>query len=136
MLNIGDLSRLTNVSTQTIRYYERINLLPDPQRAANGYRLYDETDVERLKFIQRSRALDFSLDDIAEILAFRERQEPPCRYVMTVIKQQMNDIDQHIRDLERIRDELKIIYEAGLQLPEDIQMNVCVCHLIKVGIEE
>src|SRR5574341_2395696 len=133
MLNIGDLSEQTGVSTQTIRYYERIQLLPEPKRASNGYRIYDAADIERLTFIQRSRALDFSLAEIAEILAFRERNEPPCQYVMAVMRQQITAIQQRIHDLERLQDELTVLYEAGQLLPEDVQMRACICHLIHAG---
>ncbi len=133
MLSIGYLSEQTGVSTQTIRYYERIHLLPEPKRATNGYRMYDEIDVERLQFIQRARALDFSLDEVSEILAFRDRNEPPCQYVINTMKTQISEIQAHIHDLEQLRDELIELYEAGKQLPEDVQMRTCVCHLIKVG---
>jgi DNA-binding transcriptional MerR regulator len=135
MYSIGQLSQRTGVSSETIRYYERITLLSRPQRAENGYRQYGETDVERLQFIRRSRALDFTLDEIREILAFRERQEPPCRYVMSVMQERMEEIERRIQDLEKLRDEIKDLHEAGKQLPEDVQMKTCVCHLIQTSKE-
>lgn len=134
MLRIGDLSTLTGVPTKTIRYYESIGLLPMPQRSENGYRRYAKSDVDRLQFIRCARALDFTLDDIAEILAFQERNEPPCRYVMAVMKAQIDEIQQRIRDLEHLRDELTALYEMGKDLPEDVQMRGCVCHFIQVGV--
>lgn len=130
MYKIGELSALTSVPTKTIRYYEEIRLLPPARRAENGYRLYDEADVERLKFIRRARSLDFALEDIVEILAFRDRDEPPCRYVMDLMQSQIEAISTRIRDLEKLRDELTTLYGAGQQLPEDVQMRSCVCHLI------
>lgn len=133
MLSIGQLSQQTGISPQAIRYYERIALLPPPQRAANGYRVYTEADVERLNFIRRARALDFTLDEIDEILAFRERQEPPCSYVLDVMDRRIEEINARIRDLQRLRDEMTELYEAGRLLPEDVQMRECVCHLIKTG---
>jgi len=134
MLQIGELSEQTGVPSKTIRYYEEIGLLPEPQRAENGYRLYSQDDVDRLQFIRRARALDFALDEIAEILAFRERNEPPCRYVMDLIGHQIDAIETRIRDLERIRDELKALHEAGQDLPEDVRMRTCICHLVQTGI--
>jgi DNA-binding transcriptional MerR regulator len=133
VVSIGDLSKQTGISAQTIRYYERIHLLPEPKRASNGYRIYDETAIERLQFIQRARALDFSLKVVGDILAFRERNEPPCQYVMQTMKEQVIEIQAHIHALEQLRSELLKLYEAGRQLPEDVQMRTCVCHLIKVG---
>lgn len=130
MYSIGQLSQLTKVSNETIRYYERIDLLPLPQRAENGYRQYSDADVERLDFIRRSRALDFTIDQIKEILAFRERQEPPCQYVMGVMETRIDEIESRIRDLTRLRNEIEALHKAGKSLPEDVQMKTCVCHLI------
>ncbi|MDQ7026814.1 MAG: heavy metal-responsive transcriptional regulator [Anaerolineae bacterium] len=134
MVSIGQLSQQTGISTETIRYYERIALLPPAKRAANGYRQYDERDIERLLFIKRSRALDFTLNDIREILAFRERNEPPCQYVMTVMETQIDEIEQRIHDLEQLRSEIKALHEAGQSLPDDVQMKTCVCHLIQTSV--
>jgi MerR family mercuric resistance operon transcriptional regulator len=136
MFTIGNLSKQTDVSTEAIRYYERIGLIPKPQRADNGYRVYTQSDVERLNFIRRARALDIALDEIDEILAFRERNEAPCSHVMTVMEQRIEEIENRIRDLQRMRDEIQQLYEAGKQLPEDVQMKTCVCHLIQTGIQE
>ena len=133
MYSIGQLSQHTGVSTETIRYYERIALLPPPRRADNGYRQYDDDDVERLQFVRRSRTLDFGIDEIKEILAFRERQEPPCQYVMAVMEERTGEIDKRIQDLQRLRNEITVLYEAGKQLPEDVQMKTCVCHLIQTS---
>ena len=136
MFTIGTLSKKTGVSTETIRYYERIGLIPQPQRADNGYRIYAEEDSERLSFIRRARALDIALNEIEEILAFRERNEPPCSHVMRVMERRIEEIESRIRDLQRMRDEIQYLYEAGKQLPEDVQMKACVCHLIQTGIRE
>ncbi|MBZ0294488.1 MAG: heavy metal-responsive transcriptional regulator [Anaerolineae bacterium] len=136
MFTIGELSEKTSVSTEAIRYYERIGLIPEPQRADNGYRLYIEADVDRLNFIRRARALDIALDEIDEILAFRERNEAPCAHVMKVMERRIEEIENRIRDLQKMRDEIKHLYEAGKQLPDDVQMKVCVCHLIQTGIRE
>lgn len=133
MLSIGELSQQTGVSTQTIRYYERIKLLPEPNRAGNRYRVYDDSDVERLLFVNRARQLDFALEDIAEILAFRDRHEPPCSYVMNLMTRQIAEIERRIADLQRLRGELVNLHRIGLTMPEDIEMKQCICHLIQSG---
>ena len=130
-LTIGELSTKTGVPSKTIRYYESIQILPEAQRKENGYRVYSDSDVERLTFIRSARALDFTLDDIREILAFRDREEPPCTYVMGLMKAQLTQIDQRIAELERLRGELSTLYQVGRALPEDAQMKTCVCHLIE-----
>jgi DNA-binding transcriptional MerR regulator len=136
MFQIGELSTRTGVSSKTIRYYEEVGLLPPAKRADNDYRIYDDEDVERLGFIRRARSLDFALEDIDEILAFRDRNEPPCSYVMQLMRCQIDEISSRIHDLERTRDELSTLHETGLQLPEDVQMRSCVCHLIGTGVTE
>ena len=136
MFSIGELSSQTGVSTQTIRYYERIALLPEPRRAENGYRIYNNADIDRLRFVTRARQLDFSLDDIAEILAFRERNEAPCSVVMDVMARQIDEIDNRITDLIRLREDLAQLHRIGLTMPEDIEMKRCVCHLIKSGLSD
>jgi DNA-binding transcriptional MerR regulator len=133
MLQIGDLSKLVDISTKTIRYYEEIELLPPPRRAENGYRQYDQSDVERLRFIRRARSLDFALDDIMEILAFRERGEAPCQYVMFLMEERIGQIAERIKNLKSLKTDLKQLHKKGLQLPEDVEMKQCVCHLIEVG---
>lgn len=136
MYSIGQLSQHTKVSNETIRYYERINLLPPSRRATNGYRRYDDVDVERLQFIRRLRAFDFALEEIREILAFKERQEPPCQYVMNVMDKQIHEIEQRMQDLKKLQGEIKSLHEAGRKLPEDVQMKTCVYHLIQVSGSE
>lgn len=131
MYQIGELSAISEVSTQTIRYYERAGVLPEPERAPNGYRIYDQDDVDRLRFVRSARALDFSLDDIQEILELRDQGTAPCTYVMGLMEEQVSAIDDRIRELERLRAELKRLHEAGLQMPDDVRMKECVCHLIE-----
>lgn len=134
MFRIKELGKRTNLPAKTIRYYEQIRLLPAAKRGENQYRLYDEADVERLRFIKSARALDFSLQEIAQILATRDRNKPPCRHVMAMLQDHMDDIAARIRDLEQLHQELSDVYETGKHLPEDLQMRACVCNLIQVGI--
>jgi DNA-binding transcriptional MerR regulator len=133
MFQIGDLSARTGVPTKTIRYYEEIGLLPPAQRDDNRYRLYDRKDAEQLRFIRSARALDFSLQEIAQILAARDRHEPPCHHVMDLIQSHIEEIELRIRELEQLKQELTTLYETGQDLPEDIHMRACVCHLIQIS---
>ena len=105
-LLIGELARETGISDKTIRYYEDVGVLPQPARLDNGYRVYDERDVARLQFVRHARALDLSLDDIEEILAFRERGEAPCLYVIRLIEAKIDEVGQRIAGLEKLRQEL------------------------------
>ena len=129
---IPELAKRTGVPAKTIRYYESIGLLPRPKRAANNYRQYAPADVERLRFIASARALDFSLADVAEILAARDKGMAPCQRVLDVIAQRLTEIDQRIAGLLALRDSLRQLQSEGAILPrDDVQGEHCVCYLLK-----
>ncbi len=129
---IRDLAQHTDISAHTIRFYEAKGLLPAPQRAANNYRQYTPTDVERIRFIASARSLGFALDDIAEILTARDQGIAPCQRVLDVIRQRLEAIDHRIADLFALRESLAGLHAAGVTLPlDDIQGEHCVCSLLK-----
>lgn len=132
MLTIGELSKQSKVARQTIRYYEQVGVLPEPERAKNGYRLYDQGDVDRLAFVRSARALEFSPDDIGEILAFRDRNEAPCSYVAELIPEKLSEIDVQITKLRRLQLELQRLSAKAANLDhESIAAKDCICHLIE-----
>lgn len=131
-LQIGQLAQAAGTSAKTIRFYEETGLLPPAQRAENGYRLYGDEDVRRLRFIRRARRLDFTLDDLKEVLALRDRGEAPCRYVMQLLQKKSTEIEEQIRQLRELQQELHTLAQQAAQLPDDdIEMKTCVCHLIE-----
>ena len=130
-MKIQDLSRITGVSAKTIRYYEEIGLLPAPARAENNYRQYGEQDVERLRLVAGARRLDLSLDDIQEILAFRDHREAPCRVLLERMAQKADEIAERIRALQQTEDELRALHDLGMTFPmDDVEGKLCVCHLV------
>lgn len=132
MYQIKDLAEQTGITSSTIRYYEDIGVLPYPKRADNGYRLYDDADLERVRFVTRARRLGFSLDEISEIIGLRERGETPCTFVVDRISVKLNEIDQQITDLIQLQDDLQQLQAQSAQIPQEaIQGKSCVCHLIE-----
>ncbi len=130
-MRIKQFSQLTNLSAKTIRYYEDIGLLPPSNRLGNGYRDYDETDVDRARFVAGARGLDFSLDDIQEILGLREQREAPCRVVLDLLQERANEISQRIAELQHMEAELRELHRLGLTFPtDDVDGKNCVCHLV------
>ncbi|MBE0409806.1 MAG: heavy metal-responsive transcriptional regulator [Anaerolineales bacterium] len=130
-MKISQLARTTGLSDRTIRYYEAIGVLPQPKRLANGYRVYAESDVDRLKFVIGLRRLDFSLDDIQEILAMRDRHEGSCRVVLELLSVKAEQVSQRINELQLLEDELHRLYQAGLTYPlDDVDGKDCICHLV------
>ena len=131
-MRIKQFSQLTNLPVKTIRYYEDIGLLPSPHRLDNGYRDYDETDVDKARFVAGARSLDFSLDDIREILALREQREAPCRVVLGLLQERADEINRRVADLQRMEAELRELYRLGLTFPtDDVDGKNCVCHLVR-----
>lgn len=130
-MQIRELVKRTGVPAKTIRYYEDIDLLPPPTRQANGYRQYNETDINRLSLVSGARRLDFSLAEIKEILDLRDRNEPPCHTMLNLLQQKSKQIQQRIAELQRLDSDLDQLYTLGLTFPtDDVEGKNCICHLV------
>jgi MerR family transcriptional regulator, mercuric resistance operon regulatory protein len=101
-LPIGKLSFLSGVNIETIRYYERIKMLPAPPRAANGRRVYDPSHLRILGFIRRSRELGFSLDEIRALIRLGGPEKATCREVRTIAAHHLEEIRAKLDDLRRL----------------------------------
>ncbi|MBI2455716.1 MAG: helix-turn-helix domain-containing protein [candidate division NC10 bacterium] len=106
-LAIGTLSKHTGTNVETIRYYERVRLLPAPPRSAGGYRLYGAGHLKRLSFIRRARALGFSLEEVRTLLALADERKRPCAEVRVVAEAHLKDVRRKIADLEAMERVLK-----------------------------
>lgn len=105
-LKIGEVAKLSGIGIEALRFYERGGLLGRPGRTQSGYRLYDREVLERLDFIKRAQVLGFSLDEIKQIIAEKEAGESPCEAVRDVVRTRLSELDQHMRDMRRYRNEL------------------------------
>jgi DNA-binding transcriptional MerR regulator len=130
-VRIGELGKKTGLTPKTIRYYEAIGLLPDPGRTPSGYRDYGEDALERLGFIKAAQAVGFTLGEVKEILAFRTRGETPCAHVASLMEQRVRTLSEHIRDLQRMRAELKSLVQKARSLPEP--RPGMFCHIIETA---
>jgi MerR family mercuric resistance operon transcriptional regulator len=101
-LPIGELSLLSGVNIETIRYYERIEMLPAPPRAANGRRVYDPSHLRILAFIRRSRELGFSLDEIRALIRLGGPEKATCREVRKIAMHHLEEIRTKLEDLRRL----------------------------------
>src|SRR5216684_6797234 len=99
---IGELSRLSGVNIETIRYYERIKMLPAPPRTASGRRVFGATDLRFLVFIRRSRELGFSLDEIRALLRLGAPAMASCSEVKEIATRHLEDIRAKLRDLKKL----------------------------------
>jgi DNA-binding transcriptional MerR regulator len=114
---IGELAASQGVDSKTIRYYESVGVLPDPERSPSGYRIYHRDDEARLRFVKAARSLDLSLGEIKEILRLRDQGRAPCTYVTQALERRLGDVDEAIRELSRLKTELVRLRRRARQLP-------------------
>lgn len=107
-MNIGEAADLTGLPAKTIRYYEDIGLIK-PGRAANGYRDYNDKDVHRLAFIQRSRSLGFTIDECRSLLSLYEDKERASSDVKALAMDKIREIDRKLQELKSLRGTLKTL---------------------------
>lgn len=101
-MQIGKLATSCDCPVETIRYYEKIGLLPQPVRLANGYRSYDDVHRKWLQFILRSRALGFSQDDVRRLTDVAHQKRPACVEVHELLQQHVEDVQKRVRELKRM----------------------------------
>ena len=106
-MKIGELAELSGTAVETIRYYEREALLPEPARSQSNYRTYGEEHLARLQFIRHCRSLDMSLDEIRVLLRFRDSPHENCGDVNTVLDEHIGHVSRRIRELRALERELK-----------------------------
>jgi Hg(II)-responsive transcriptional regulator len=106
LLNIGQIAKQTGVTVETIRFYEKQGLIATPKRSDAGYRQYPSETVKRIHFIQHAKEVGFTLKDIAELLALRQKPGTSCGDIKLRATQKIEEIDQKIQDLKRIREAL------------------------------
>jgi len=102
-MTIGKLAKQAGVGVETIRFYERKGLIPEPPRRESGYREYGEETVDRVRFIRSAKELGFTLREIDGLLSIRIDPDRPCQEVNRRIEAKVHDIEERIRMLERLK---------------------------------
>ncbi len=113
-MTVAVLARRTGVSTDSVRYYERLGLLPEPPRTASGYRRFNEDAVDRLHFIQGAQRLGLRLREIADLLMVRDTGQCPCGDAAVLLRDRMDEVDTEIARLSQLREQLA---EMVVRLP-------------------
>jgi DNA-binding transcriptional MerR regulator len=103
------LANACGVSTDTLRHYERLGLLPRTVRTSANYRRFPPDSVERVRLIQRALTIGFSLRELAAVLERRERGEAPCRRVRALVGERLAALETRLSDLTRLRDEMRCL---------------------------
>jgi MerR family copper efflux transcriptional regulator len=106
LFKIGEVSRLSGIGIEALRFYEKSGLLDRPSRTFSGYRLYDESVLERLDFVKKAQVLGFTLDEIKQLIEHKRAGENPCAEVREVVRHRLNELNEQIEKMIRYRDEL------------------------------
>lgn len=113
-MKIGQIAAATGTKVETVRYYEREGMMPQPVRSAGNYRTYGLPDLQRLQFIRGARALGFSLDQVRDLLTLADDRGQPCEVVDDIARGHLKHIDRKLADLRALRRELaKLIDGCG-----------------------
>lgn len=129
-VSIGELSRHSGVNVETIRYYERIKMLPPPPRAANGRRLYGPAEKRTLAFIRRSRDLGFTLEEIRALLALGGPERASCADVHKIASAHLSNVRHKLSDLARLE---SILAETVAQCSEGATPDCPVIDILDAG---
>lgn len=109
MIRIGEVATTLDISTDTLRYYEKIKLMPKVHRNNGGVRFYNDKDISRLRFIKRAQKMGFSLEEIAQLLSFRENPQKAKPQVKELAHHKLEEVEHHLSELTTLRDELRLL---------------------------
>lgn len=114
------MAKRSGVNAETIRYYEKIELMLEPGRNSGGHRIYEEVHLQRLCFIRRCREMGFSLEEIRELLSLVDREQVSCEHVQQIAEDHVLSIRQKIKDLQRMQGTLRDLAKqcSGENVPE------------------
>ena len=131
MLTIGKVARRVGVRPSAIRYYEKQGMLQPTLRAANGYRAYSNDAVKLLLFVKRAQSLGITLKEIKPLLNLASEGQQPCSHVKQLARNHLREIDDKIRELEALRNELRTLVRRKVGRPHENE----VCPIIQRGME-
>ncbi|MBL1274597.1 MAG: heavy metal-responsive transcriptional regulator [Ectothiorhodospiraceae bacterium] len=126
---IGDISKMLELTADTLRYYEKLGLLKKVNRTASGIRLYNHKDISRLKFIKRAQKMDFTLAEIKDLLQMREDPQHARIEVRELSHRKLAEIETRLKDLTTLRNELTLLVnlclgsDGGCPIIEGIDEN-------------
>src|SRR3954449_5481495 len=123
-MKIGEVSRLSGIGIEALRFYEKQGLLGRPARTESGYRLYGAEVLERLDFIKRAQVLGFSLAEISRIITHKQAGESPCAEVRDIVRARLAEIDERLRQMRRYRKELAAALDEWEQVG-DREGHIC-----------
>ena len=132
-MRIGDLAQRAGVTAKTIRYYESIGLLPEPDRTPSDYRDYQPDAVERLRFVKDAQASGLSLTEIQSLVELKSAGEATCEHTVAMLRRHLVEIDAQIAQLRATRTSLASLAERAASLDHADCTDPHRCHVITAG---
>lgn len=123
-MKIGELAKLTDCQVETIRYYEREGLLPEPARSEGNYRVYTQAHTERLTFIRNCRTLDMTLEEIRSLLSLRDSPQDQCESVNALIDEHIHHVKARIDGLLALQAQLLELRQSCSERPDIEQCGI------------
>jgi Cu(I)-responsive transcriptional regulator len=111
-MKIGELARATGTKVETVRYYERAGMIAPPARTGGNYRAYSPDDLERLRFIRRTRDLGFTLEEVRAMLDLAGQRDRACDTIDAIASGHLDNVDRKLADLQSLRRELSAIVSS------------------------
>lgn len=135
-MKVSELARTAGVTAETVRHYTREGLLAPRRDPDNGYQLFNQQDLDRLRFIQQARTLGFSLHEIGEILAHADQGDSPCPLVRDLLASRLPRIHARIAELQALAERMEQAMAAWEHMPDGTPNGHSLCHLIERFPEE
>lgn len=130
-MRIGEIAEQAGIATSTLRYYERANLLPPPDRDHSGYRDYDSSALVRIGFIRDAQAAGLTLSQIRSVLEIRDRGEAPCDHVRALIDRRLDEVRDRIAALETTRSELRRLQQSAASVDPGDCDETSICRILQ-----
>ena len=130
LVRIGQLADQTGTTTRTIRYYEQIGLIPEPERTPSGYRDYEPAAGQQLRFIQSAQAAGLSLSEIQTIIEIGSSNKSTCEHVETLLQDKIAEVDDRLRSLRAAKSELTRLLDHAQNLQPSECGDGTICHIL------
>jgi len=133
-LRIGELAVRSGLATTALRYYEKAGLLPAADRTTTGYRTYDASTLPRLAFIRAAQSMGLTLAEIREVIRIRDGGSPPCSHVVGLLEHHRAEVQERIRELQRLEQELAQLAERGAEIDPATCDPLGICAVIPADV--
>ena len=131
LMTVSQLAKTAQVTAETVRHYTRQTLLSPQRDPENGYQLYDNSALKRLRFINQARSLGFSLKEIKAILAHQDESDSPCPMVRDMLQQRVPVVQAKIEDLQQQLKRMQSALQQWQNMPDGVPDGHRICHLIE-----